>query len=91
MKPSLCSHARSARRAPATRQLLKRNLDRLGKLRANFVKAEGDAFKDYWLTQIDVHHEMVSAWIAHAQGSRKRLCRCCGRPLIVRMLSKGIP
>jgi tetratricopeptide (TPR) repeat protein len=48
-----------------------RDLDRLQELRANLVKAPGDAFKDYWLTQIDVHRQMVIAWIAHAQGKRE--------------------
>src|SRR5262249_49840706 len=41
------------------------DLDRLQELRANLVKTEGDAFKDYWLMQIDVHREMVAAWIAY--------------------------
>jgi tetratricopeptide (TPR) repeat protein len=40
-------------------------------LRANLVKTQGDAFKDYWLTQIDVHRQMVTAWIAHSQGKRE--------------------
>src|SRR5262249_53083994 len=48
-----------------------KDLDRLQELRADFVKTEGDAFKDYWLTQIDVHRQMVTAWIAEAQGKRE--------------------
>src|SRR5215467_1003075 len=48
-----------------------KDLDRLQELRANLVKAEGDAFKDYWLTQIDVHGQMVTAWITHAQGRQE--------------------
>src|SRR5215467_12026342 len=48
-----------------------KDLDRLQELRANLVKAEGDAFKDYWLTQIDVHRQMVTAWIANAQSKRE--------------------
>jgi hypothetical protein len=47
------------------------DLDRLQELRANLVEAEGDVFKDYWLTQIDVHRQMVTAWIANAQGSQE--------------------
>src|SRR5262249_54468992 len=47
------------------------DLDRLQELRANLVRAEGDAFKDYWLTQIDVHRQMVTAWIAAAQGKQE--------------------
>src|SRR5262249_6217476 len=35
------------------------------------VEAEGDVFKDYWLTQIDVHRQMVTAWIANAQGRQE--------------------
>src|SRR5262249_17926514 len=35
-----------------------KDLDRLQELRAGLVKTEGDAFKDYWLTQIDVHRQM---------------------------------
>src|SRR5215469_11761294 len=48
-----------------------KDLDRLQELRANLVKAEGDVFKDYWLTQIDVHRQMVTAWIAAAQGKQE--------------------
>jgi predicted Zn-dependent protease len=48
-----------------------KDLDRLQELRANLVKTEGDAFKDYWLMQIDVHREMVAAWNAYAQGKRE--------------------
>ena len=48
-----------------------KDLDRLQELRANLVRAEGDAFKDYWLTQIDVHRQMVTAWIAAAQGKQE--------------------
>jgi tetratricopeptide (TPR) repeat protein len=48
-----------------------KDLDRLQELRADLVKAEGDAFKDYWLTQIDVHRQMVTAWITGAQGKRE--------------------
>jgi len=47
------------------------DLDRLQELRAALVKAEGDAFKDYWLTQIDVHRQMVTASLADAQGKRE--------------------
>lgn len=52
-----------------------KDLDRLQELRANLVKAPGDAFKEYWLTQIDVHRQMVTAWIAHAQGKREEALR----------------
>jgi len=48
-----------------------KDLERLQELRADLVKTEGDAFKDYWLTQIDVHRQMVTAWIADAQGKRE--------------------
>ena len=48
-----------------------KDLDRLQELRANLVRADGDAFKDYWLTQIDLHRQMVTAWIANAQGKRE--------------------
>ncbi|HKA43615.1 MAG TPA: hypothetical protein VKF40_16670 [Burkholderiales bacterium] len=48
-----------------------KDLERLQELHAGLVKAEGDAFKDYWLTQIDVHRQMVAAWIANAQGKRE--------------------
>src|SRR5215475_1776974 len=48
-----------------------KDLDRLQELRANLVAAEGDVFKDYWLTQIDVHRQMVTAWIANAQGRQE--------------------
>ena len=48
-----------------------KDLDRLQELRAGLVEAEGDTFKDYWLTQIDVHRQMVIACIADAQGKRE--------------------
>src|SRR5262249_31571472 len=48
-----------------------KELQRLQELRAALVKLEGDAFKDYWLTQIDVHRQMVTAWIADAHGKRE--------------------
>src|SRR5262249_3584280 len=47
------------------------DVDRLQELRANLVKTQGDAFKDYWLNQIDVHRQMVTAWIALTQGKRE--------------------
>jgi tetratricopeptide (TPR) repeat protein len=59
----------AARTADAT--TANKDLDRLQELHANLVKAEGDAFKDYWLTQIDVHRQMVTAWITHAEGKRE--------------------
>src|SRR5262249_57509107 len=48
-----------------------KDLERLQELRADLVKTEGDAFKDYWLTQIDVHRQMVTPWIADPQGNRQ--------------------
>jgi hypothetical protein len=48
-----------------------KDLDRLQELRTNLVKTQGDAFKDYWLNQIDVHSQMVTAWIAHTQGKQE--------------------
>jgi len=51
------------------------DLGRLQELRAHLVKVEGDVFKDYWLTQIDVHRQMITAWITHAQGKREEALR----------------
>jgi len=48
-----------------------KDLDQLQELHTDLVKAEGDAFKDYWLTQIDVHRQMVTSWMAYAQGKRE--------------------
>src|SRR5262245_13752806 len=63
-------HALGAAR-PRDAKAANKDLERLQELRADLVKAEGDTFKDYWLTQIDVHRQMVTAWIADAQGKRE--------------------
>jgi hypothetical protein len=67
-------HALGAARTGAATAAGK-DLDRLQELRANLVKAPGDAFKEYWLTQIDAHRQMVTAWIAHTQGKHEEALR----------------
>jgi tetratricopeptide (TPR) repeat protein len=47
----------------------RKDLDRLQELRANLINADSEgAWQDYWVSQIQIHHQMVAAWIAHAQG-----------------------
>src|SRR5262245_66635324 len=71
-KPSSGSCARLARHAPATgRPLTRTSTGCRSCVPISSVRADGDAFKDYWLTQIDVHRQMVTAWIANAQGRRE--------------------
>jgi hypothetical protein len=48
-----------------------KDLDRLLELRSDFVKADGADINNYWLTQIDVHRQMVTAWTAYTQGKRE--------------------
>jgi tetratricopeptide (TPR) repeat protein len=64
------AHALSAARTGDATSADK-DLARLQELRAGLAEAEGDTFKDYWLTQIDVHRQMVIASIADAQGKRE--------------------
>lgn len=52
-----------------------KDLRRLEELRTNLAQTPGDAFKEYWLIQIDVHRQMVTAWIAHTQGKREEALR----------------
>src|SRR5262249_4523411 len=63
-------------------------LAQLKNLRANLVKAEGDAFKAYWLTQIDAHRQMGTAWIAAAQGKQEEALQMLRRPPTAMMPSK---
>ena len=44
------------------------DLNRLEELQVEFAKLKGDAFKEYWLTEIGVNREMVDAWISFRRG-----------------------
>ena len=49
----------------------RKDLDRLEQLRANLIKANNEgAWQEYWVSQIENHRQMVTAWIAYTQGSR---------------------
>jgi hypothetical protein len=49
----------------------RKDLDRLQDLRANLIDADSEGtWQGYWVSQIQIHHQMVAAWIAHAQGRR---------------------
>jgi tetratricopeptide (TPR) repeat protein len=49
----------------------RKDLDRLQELRANLIKADSEgSWQEYWVSQIQIHHQMVTAWIAHTQGRR---------------------
>jgi tetratricopeptide (TPR) repeat protein len=49
----------------------RKDLDRLQELRANLINADSEGtWQEYWVSQIQIHHQMVAAWIAHTQGRR---------------------
>src|SRR5262245_52943581 len=49
----------------------KKDLDRLEQLRANLIKANSEGtWQEFWVSQIIVNHEMVTAWIAYTEGRR---------------------
>jgi tetratricopeptide (TPR) repeat protein len=49
----------------------RRDLSRLEELRTNLAKANSEGtWQAYWESQIDIHHQMVAAWIAYTQGDR---------------------
>jgi tetratricopeptide (TPR) repeat protein len=45
------------------------DMNRLEKLHVEFAKLKGDAFKEYWLTEIGVNRQMIGAWISFEQGN----------------------
>jgi predicted Zn-dependent protease len=54
----------------------RKDLDRLQELRANLIKANSEGtWQDYWVSQIQIHHQMVEAWIAYTQGRRDEAVR----------------
>jgi predicted Zn-dependent protease len=49
----------------------RKDLDRLQELRANLIEANGEGtWQEYWVSQIQNHHQMVTAWISYTQGGR---------------------
>jgi tetratricopeptide (TPR) repeat protein len=49
----------------------RKDLDRLRELRANLINADSEgSWQEYWVSQIQIHHQMVAAWIAYTQGRR---------------------
>jgi tetratricopeptide (TPR) repeat protein len=54
----------------------RKDLDRLQELRANLINADSEGtWQEYWVSQIQIHHQMVTAWIALAQGRRDEALR----------------
>jgi tetratricopeptide (TPR) repeat protein len=54
----------------------RKDLDRLQELRANLIKANSEGtWQEYWVSQIQIHHQMVTAWIAYTQGGRDEALR----------------
>ena len=48
-----------------------KDLDRLQELRANLIKANSEGtWQEYWVSQIENHRQMVTAWIAYTQCRR---------------------
>jgi predicted Zn-dependent protease len=46
----------------------RKDLDRLQELRAKLIKANSEGiWQEYWVSQIDNHRQMVTAWIAYTQ------------------------
>ena len=49
----------------------RKDLDRLQELRANLINANSEGiWQEYWVSQIQNHHQVVTAWISYAQGRR---------------------
>jgi tetratricopeptide (TPR) repeat protein len=54
----------------------RRDLDRLEELRARLITAKSEGtWQEYWVNQIQIHHQMVTAWIAYTQGRRDEALR----------------
>ena len=51
--------------------IARKGLDRLQELRTKLINANSEGtWQEYWVSQIQIHRQMVTAWIAHAQGRR---------------------
>ena len=49
----------------------RKDLDRLQELRTNLIKANSEGtWQEYWVSQIQNHHQVVRAWISYTQGRR---------------------
>src|SRR5262252_5534393 len=49
----------------------RKDLDSLQELRANLIKANSEGtWQEHWVSQIQIHHRMVTAWITYTQGGR---------------------
>ena len=49
----------------------RKDLDRLQELRVNLIAANSEGtWQEYWVSQIEDHRQMVTAWIAYTQGRR---------------------
>lgn len=54
----------------------RKDLNRLQELHANLIKANSEGtWQGYWVSQIDIHYQMVTAWIAYSEGKRKEAFR----------------
>jgi predicted Zn-dependent protease len=54
----------------------RKDLDRLLELRANLIKANSEGtWQEYWVSDIEAHHQMVAGWIAYTQGDRDEALR----------------
>ena len=50
----------------------RKDLDRLQELRLNLIKANSEGtWQEYWVSEIENNHEMVTAWIDYTQGRRE--------------------
>jgi predicted Zn-dependent protease len=50
----------------------RKDLDRLQELRTNLIKANSEGtWQEYWVSQIQNHHQVVRAWISYTQGRRE--------------------
>src|SRR5262244_383117 len=49
----------------------RKDLDRLQELRANLIKANSEGtWQEYWVSQLQNNHQIVTAWITYTQGGR---------------------
>src|SRR5215510_12174426 len=54
----------------------RKDLDRLQQLRANLIKLNSEGtWQEYWVSEIEINRQMVTAWIDYTQGRRDEALR----------------
>src|SRR5215472_4184005 len=56
----------------------RKDLYRLRELRANLIKANSEGtWREYWVSQLQNNHQIVTAWITYTQGGRDEALQIC--------------